>query len=380
MPQILISAGEASGDRYAAWLLAALRDRLPEAVFFGCAGDGLRAAGCQAVVEARSIATVGLREVLGDIPRVYREFRRLLAEAERRRPDLAILVDAPDFNLRVARRLKRLAVPVLYFVAPQAWAWRRWRTRQIARSVDRLLCIFPFEEAWFRERGVAAEYVGHPLVGRVRPHQSRGEFFARWKLRENLPLVALLPGSRPREVALNLPPLIETARHLRAQCAVVVNPDTEVQGAAGLPVVTGATWDALAQADVAVAASGTITIEGALLGTPMVVIYRVTEPTWQLGRLLVGTPFYSMVNLVAGRAVVPEFIQKDFVPVRVAEEANRLLQSPAARRQMREGLAQVAQRLTSPGGDPVARAAERAIEIMESASRVPSFRPGRVCA
>ena len=219
--QILISAGEASGDRYASWLLEAVRKRAPETTFFGCAGEELRAAGCEAVVRAETLSTVGLREVLGDIPRIYGEFRKMMAAAERRHPNLAVLVDSPDFNLRLAGRLRRLGVPVLYLVAPQAWAWRPWRARQIARLVKRLLCIFPFEEKWFCERGVNAEYIGHPLAGRVRPSQSRGEFLARWNLREDVPLVALLPGSRRREIALNLPRMIEAARQIRAQCYLV---------------------------------------------------------------------------------------------------------------------------------------------------------------
>lgn len=378
MPRVLVSAGEASGDRYAAWLLSALRERFPDAKFFGCAGELLRAAGCEAVIEAHSIATVGLREVLGDIPRVYGQFRRLVEEAERRRPDLAILVDSPDFNLRLAKRLKAWGVPVLYFVAPQAWAWRPWRARQMARLADRLLCIFPFEEKWFCDRGVTAEYIGHPLAGRVRPTQTRSEFLRRWRIREDVPLVVLMPGSRRREIALNLPRLIEASRHIRAQCAVVAVPGVRV-GGGGLPVIVDAAWDALAYAEVAVVASGTVTIEGALLGTPMVVVYRVTETSWRLGRLLVRTPFYSMVNLIAGRPLVAEFIQKDFVPQRVADEANRLLESPSARAAMHEGLAVVAGRLTT-GADAIARAAQRAVELLERGAQIPNIGPKRMYA
>ncbi len=361
MPQILVSAVEASADMYAAWLVAAVRERLPEAAFFGCTGERLQAAGCETVVDAHAISTIGVFEILRDVPRIYGQFRRLVKEAERRRPAVAVLVDAPGFNLHVAEKMKALGVPVLYFVAPQLWAWRPWRVRRVRRWVERLLCIFPFEEKWFAERGVTAEYIGHPLAGRVRAGMSRSEFFERWKLREDAPLAVLLPGSRRREISLNLPPLMETARHVRAHCALVAAPGTSVEGA-GLPVIAGATWDALAYSDVAIAASGTVTIEAALLGTPMVVVYRVTEPSWLVGRLLVRTPFYSMVNLVAGRQVVPEFIQKDFVPARVAEEANRLLESPPARAQMREDLGEVARRLTTEG-DPIARAAGRVVEM-----------------
>ncbi len=366
VPQILISAGEASGDRYAAWLVEKIRARAPETRFFGCAGEHLRDAGCEGVVRAEDLATVGLREVIGDIPRIYGEFRRLLAEAARRKPDLAVLVDAPDFNLRVAGRLKKLGVPVLYLVAPQAWAWRPWRTRQIARLVERLFCIFPFEERWFRERGVNAEYIGHPLAGRVRPSLTRAEFIDRWKLPQGRPLVALLPGSRRREIALNLPPMLEAARKLDAQCYIVSQTEG-LAAATEVPTVTGDTWNALAHADSAIVASGTVTVEAALLGTPMVVVYRVTEPTWRLGRLLVRTPFYSMVNLVAGRMVVPELIQDDFVPARVVEETRRLLGSPADRSAVREGLSEVADKLRTQN-DPLDRAAARVVERLATPS------------
>ncbi len=364
---MLISAGEASGDRYAAWLAEAVRQQDPQTNFFGCAGDHLKAAGCDVVVDAASLATVGLSEVLTDIPRIYGHFRRLLAEAEHRRPKLAVLVDSPDFNLRVAKRLEKIGVPVLYLVAPQAWAWRPWRTRQISRLVKRLLCIFPFEEAWFRERGVNAEYIGHPLAGRIQPATSREEFFARWNLRPDRPLVALLPGSRRKEIALNLPGMLEAAGQLDAQCALAVAPGVLGSGPPGLREVTGpsAAWNLMAHADVSIVASGTVTVEAALLGAPMVVVYRVTQPTWRLGRLLVRTPFYSMVNLVAGRKVVEELIQDAFTPDAVAAETRRLLTSASARADQRRGLAEVS-RLLATDGDPIARAAGRVAEMLRS--------------
>jgi lipid-A-disaccharide synthase len=369
VPDVLISAGEASGDRYAAWLAEAVRRQDPQASFFGCAGDRLRAAGCDVTVDAASLATVGLSEVLTDIPRIYGQFRRLLAEAERRRPKLAILVDSPDFNLRVAKHLKKIGVPVLYLVAPQAWAWRPWRTRQISRLVERLLCIFPFEESWFRDRGVNAEYIGHPLARRIQAATSREEFFARWNLRPDRPLVALLPGSRRKEIALNLPAMLDAANQVDAQFAVALAPGGAVPE--GLPPsitqIAGpaAAWDLMTHADVSIVASGTVTVEAALLGAPMVVVYRVTQPTWRLGRLLVRTPFYSMVNLVAGRKVVEELIQDAFTPEAVAAETRRLLASAPARADQRRGLAEVS-RLLATDGDPIGRAAGRVAEMLRS--------------
>jgi lipid-A-disaccharide synthase len=365
---VLISAGEASGDRYAAWLAEAVQKRDPSTNFFGCAGDRLKAAGCEVTIDAHSLATVGLREVLGDIPRIYGHFRHLLAEAERRKPRLAVLVDSPDFNLRVAKRLGRLGIPVLYLVAPQAWAWRPWRTRQIARLVKRLLCIFPFEEAWFRDRGVNAEYIGHPLARRIRPSLTREEFFQRWNLRPDVPVVGLLPGSRRGEIALNLPVMLEAAKLVNGQCVLAAAPGAKVD-AGGLPVVSGPTaaWDLLAYTDASIVASGTVTVEAALLGAPMVVVYRVTEPTWRFGRLLVRTPFYSMVNLVAGRKVVEELIQSAFTPTAVAAEVNRLLGSAVLRAEQRQALAEVARRLATDS-DPIALAADRVTEMLRTAA------------
>ncbi len=348
---------------YAAWLVEALRERLPEAECFGCAGEQLRAAGCEALLRAESIAVVGLAEVAAEIPRVWRQYRRLVTEAMERRPELAVLVDAPDFNLRLARHFRRQGVPVLYLVAPQAWAWRPWRVRQLRRVVDRLLCIFPFEEEWFRERGVNAEYIGHPLTGRVRPQFTREEFFSRQRLDPRRPLLALLPGSRRREAALNLPVMVEAAARCHAQ-SIIAAPQGLHLPEASIPVVRGATYDALAHADVALVASGTATIETALLGTPMVVVYRVTEPSWWLGRLLVRTPFYSMVNLVAGRRVVPELIQDAFTAARVADEIRLLLRDYTARNAIRAGLAEVARKLTAVA-DPLGRAADRALEMLK---------------
>lgn len=374
--KIFFSAGEASGDMYAAWLLDALKQRLPCAEFFGSAGPRLRAAGCEALLRSEDIAVVGLAEVLGEIPRVWREYRRLVSEALERRPDLAVLVDAPDFNLRLARRFRRNGIPVLYLVAPQAWAWRPWRARLLRRVVHRLLCIFPFEEAWFRERGVNAEYIGHPLAGRVQASLGRDEFFRRAHLDPKRRLLVLLPGSRRREAALNLPPMVEASARVDAQAIVALPPDLPLPGIS-VPVVRGATWEALAHADIALVASGTATIETALFGTPMVVVYRVTEPTWWLGRLLVSTPFFSMVNLVAGRRVVPELIQDAFTPAKAAEELSRLLNDDAERRAMQAGLRDVAGKLASVP-DPIARAADRAAEMLESNPRKPGFLQGSV--
>ena len=368
--KILISAGEASGDLYAASLAAELLRRHPDLELFGCAGPRMRAAGVRAVVDAASLAVVGLIEVVAHIPRVWREYRKLLKAARAERPVLAILTDSPDFHLRLARQLKRMGIPVVYLVAPQVWAWRKGRLPGMRRTIDRLLCIFPFEEPFFREHGVATTYIGHPLSRLVRPSLGRGKFFRNHGLAEDRPLVALLPGSREAEAARHMPALMDAAARIAARMPVNL-----VLGRAGLSdfrernpggaiqVIEGETWDLLAHATLALAASGTVTVEAALLGTPMVTFYKVTALSWFAGKFLVDVPFYSMVNLIAGRAVIPELMQNEMTGERLAAEALRLLNSPVERDQMRRQLGEVGRALAGPE-DPMERAAGIVDEIL----------------
>ncbi len=372
MPRkILVSAGEASGDLYAALVVEELR-RIPgwdQSVteFFGCTGPRLRVAGVETVVDAASLAVVGLLEVVSHIPRIYGEYRKLLRAAEVRRPDLAILTDSPDFHLRVARRLHRQGIPVIYLVAPQVWAWRKGRLKTLRRCLTRLLCIFPFEEEFFRREGVSATYIGYPLAGLVRPALTRDEFFRKHRLAPGRPLIAVLPGSRRGEAARHLPALTDAVERLyREQAMNVVLPASATTGAAffrerlgGSPirVIEGESWDALAHADLALAASGTVTVEAALLGTPMVTFYKVTPPSWLAGKLLVRVPFYSMVNLIAGRMVIPELMQSRMTGESIALEARRLLHDEPARAAMKAGLTDVRERLSSGGNAPRSAAA-----------------------
>lgn len=344
---------------------------MPGAEFFGCTGPRMRAAGVRTVVDAASLAVVGLFEVVSHVPRIYGEFQRLVRAAETERPDLAILTDSPDFNLRVARRLNRLGVPVFYLVAPQVWAWRRGRLPGMRRSLSHLLCIFPFEEEFFRTHGIPATYIGHPLAHFIRPELTRDEFRRRYGLTGGEPVIALLPGSRHGEVSRHLPALsdavarIAAARPVRFLLAVpagrfVQMPEltyfTERNSAVSIQIVEGATWDVLAWSDLALAASGTVTVEATLLGAPMVVFYRVSKLSWLAGKFLVRVPFYSMPNLIAGQAIVPELMQNEMSGERLAAEALRLLEDEAARAAMRRDLASVAARLAA-GDDPMARAA-----------------------
>ncbi len=374
--KVLVSAGEASGDLYASLVVEELRRREPDLEFFGCTGPRLRDAGVETVVDAASLAVVGLVEVVAHIPRIYGEYRKLLRAAGERKPDLAILTDSPDFHLRVARRLSRAGVPVVYLVAPQAWAWRKGRIPAMRRTLRRLLCIFPFEEEFFTREGVAATYIGHPLAGLVRPTLGREEFFRKHRLPVDRPLVAVLPGSRRGESERHLPVLLDAVGRLyREQAMSFVLPASvttgvrffqERIGPSPIRVIEGESWNAMAHADLALAASGTVTVEAALLGTPMVTYYRVTKLSWTLGRHLVNVPFYSMVNLIAGRLLIPELIQDDMTGEAIAHEARRLLTAGPAREEMKAGLAEVAARLgTGEASRPPERAAAIIQEILE---------------
>jgi lipid-A-disaccharide synthase len=372
--KILISAGEASGDLYASLLVEQLRRGLNGIDFFGCTGPSMRAAGVRTVVDAASLAVVGLLEVVGHIPRIYKEFRKLVRAAQEERPDLAILTDSPDFHLRVARKLKRAGIPVVYLVAPQAWAWRKGRIPMMRRTLDRLLCIFPFEEDFFCREGVRATYIGHPLASRIRPKLAKSDFFKKHRLPPDRPLITVLPGSRRGEASRHLPAIVDAVGRLyRERAASFVLPASVTTGAAffrerigGAPiqVIEGESWDALAHADVALAASGTVTVEAALLGTPMVTFYRVSLPSWAIGKLLVRVPFYSMVNLIAGRRIVPELMQEQMTGEALARDARRLLDDEGARGRMRSDLADVARRLASEG-DAMEKAARLIEELME---------------
>lgn len=369
--KILVSAGEASGDLYAATLVEELRRRWPAAEFFGCTGPRMRAAGVRTVVDAASLAVVGLFEVLEHIPRIWGEFRKLAAAARETRPDLAILTDSPDFHLRLAKRLRRQGIPVVYLVAPQAWAWRKYRVRAMRRDLRHLLCIFPFEEQFFRNEGVAATYVGHPLAGMVRPSLSREEFFRKHGLPVSRPVITVLPGSRRGESSRNLPDVLDAVERLnRWRASSFLLPASATTGAAffrerigsaPIQVIEGDGWNAMAHADVVLAASGTVTIEAALLGVPMVTFYKVAQVSWTAGRWLVKAPFLTMVNLVAERRIVPELMQGEMTGERIAGEARRLLEDRAAHARMRADLAETARRLSLDGAAPM----QRAVAVIE---------------
>jgi len=311
---------------------------------------------------------LGIVEVVVHLPRIWRQFRKLVASAEAERPDLAVLTDAPDFHLRLARKLHRLGIPVVYLIAPQAWAWREGRVRGMRKTLRHLLSIFPFEQEFFRERGVPTTYIGHPLAVVVKPSLGGDEFRKKFGIAPDARIVALLPGSRHGEVERHLPIVLEAASTLKKRHGITpimaLPPGFQAEQtsfwepirAAAIQVIEGFTWDVLAQSEVALAKSGTIAMEAAVLGVPVVTFYRVNALSWMLGRWLVRAPFFSTPNLVAGRRVVPELIQSEMTAERIVTEAEALLEGGPARAAMIAGLAGIRDKLLT-SEDPMQTAA-----------------------
>lgn len=374
--ELLVVAGEASGDLHGARLLSELRRRVPDLAAFGLGGDEMRAAGLQAVAHSKEISVVGITEALKILPRARQIFADLLREVERRRPALAVLIDFPEFNLRLAKELKARGLEIVYYISPQVWAWRRGRVKSIARLVDRMLVLFPFEVDFYRGHGVDVVHVGHPLVDEVpvlpRAWDQEGA--------EDGPFrVALLPGSRTSEVEALLPTLLEAVRRLASRLPIearIIQAPTisaelleEAVELAGLPVeiVTEDRFAAIADSHLALCASGTATLEVGLLGTPMVMVYRLAGWTYAMARFLVRLPNVSLVNLVSGRRVIPELIQGEANPERIAVEAARLLTDAGERNRMREALTEVRGRLGESGASR--RAAGEVADLLAEVSR-----------
>jgi lipid-A-disaccharide synthase len=372
---ILLSAGEASGDMYAAHLAKALQARLNVQIF-GMGGPQMREAGVEIITDYSEVSVVGITEIVKHLPSLRRAMERIVLEAEKRRPVLAILSDFPGFHLRLARKLQSRRIRNVYYICPQFWAWRPWRAKLIRRRFVKALCIFPFEEKFFREAGVATEFIGHPLVGAVQVTKDRKQFCEAHGLDAGRALVTILPGSRAGELAHHLPVLQETCARIHAKkptqfVVAAAYPKIVELLKSGWPagltlrIVEGDTYNALATADAAVVSSGTATVEAALLNVPMVVVYRVSPLTAMLAKPLLRTPYFAMVNLIAEKEVVPELVQNDFTPEKVAGEMLRLLQDPNARAHQREGLEEVRKRLGPPGA--VERAAEQIARLVGGA-------------
>jgi lipid-A-disaccharide synthase len=420
--RILISAGEASGEMYGAQLIEALRraaaqntaelrsartgeapvptralqpipTRALQLDIFGAGGDRMRAAGCDTVVDAKDLSVVGITEILGRLPKIYSLYRRLIAEADKRKPDLAIVIDSPAFNWRVARQMKKRGIPTVYYVAPQFWAWRQGRVRLIRDYIDKALVIFPFEEQFYCDRGVDATFVGHPLAELPHPAIERDDYAAQLHLDPAKPWITLMPGSRVKEVRMNLPTILEAAAQLAPSCEFLLPvaptldhkflhnlisrraPARHAEQNPGSPKITlvPESLPALWHSRAGIVASGTATVEAAMMCTPFVMVYRVSPLTYALGKPRVKVPHFAMVNLIAGEKIVPELVQHDFTAEKIITHLNEIIPDGGARDRMLEGLAGVKGRLRAPQPAPGAaqHPADRAAEIILALRRSP---------
>jgi len=348
MNSILIVAGENSGEKYGAALVREFKKLQPAAAFFGTGGRQMADQGVEILFPAEDLAVVGFLEVVSSLPRIRVIFNRIQEEAEKRKPKAAVLIDSPDFNLRLAKRLKRLSIPVLYYISPTVWAWRERRLRTIKEFVDKMLLIFPFEVEIYKERGIPYAFVGHPLIERLKTALSREEFFVKYGLAARPKLIALLPGSRKSELKYHLPVLTETMELLRRafSCqflllqAESLDPDFVARlvpkGASDLKILSADHYDALAYADLVLSACGTATLETALLGTPLIAFYRISPLSYFFGVRMMKIKNYSIVNILAGKAVIPELIQARFTPKSLFAESWRILESEDVQRTMKE--------------------------------------------
>lgn len=377
---ILIVAGEASGDLHGARLVQALKALEPGCRVFGIGGEGMAAAGAELLFHIRDMAVVGFTEVIRHLPFLRRVMRTLESETARRRPAVAILIDYPGFNLRLAARLRARGLKILYYIAPQVWAWGAGRIPKIARVLDEMAVVFPFEVDLFAGAGLPTAFVGHPLLEGLQPRLARREFFARHHFHEGRPLLGLLPGSRRHEIERLLPDMLRTARLLRQR-----RPDLQIAIAqaptlpAGLyqkhmpagdwTLIGGATYEVMKESTACLVCSGTATLETACFGTPLAVVYRTSRISYLIGKRLVKLPFIGLVNVVLGRKIAPELVQNDFQPEKAAEILAPLLFDQQANARMRQQLAAVREKLGTPGAS--ARTAQMALRLAAAAHAKP---------
>jgi lipid-A-disaccharide synthase len=393
--RILISAGEASGEMYGAQLIEALRRaaglrsagqpgaavpaRALQMEFFGAGGERMLAAGCEIVVNAKELAVVGITEILSHLPKILGLYRKLIRSADEKRPALAVVIDAPAFNWRVARQMRKRGIPVVYYVCPQFWAWRQGRVKLLRKYVNKALVIFPFEEKFYRDRGVDATFVGHPLADLPAPAITREAYAAENQIDAAKPWITLMPGSRRKEVRMNLPTILEAADRLGGGYELllpvagtldtsflqelIATPTGTRQAA--LPRIIHLVPEALPalfHSRAGIVASGTATVEAAIMGTPFVMVYRVSRLTYALGKPRVKVPFFAMVNLIAGEEVIPELVQRKFTVENIVAELNKIIPDGDPRALMMRRLAVVKERLAR--GSSGAHASETAAEII----------------
>jgi lipid-A-disaccharide synthase len=367
---------------YGAQLIEALRRLDPQLEVFGVGGERMRTAGCDTVVDAKDLSVVGITEILSHLPKIYRRYRHLVAEADKRKPDLAIVIDSPAFNWRVARQMKKRGIPVVYYVAPQFWAWRQGRVRLLRRYVDKALVIFPFEEKFYRDRGVDATFVGHPLAELPDPAIARNDYAAQFHIDPAKQWITLMPGSRVKEVRMNLPNILEAAAQLgddyefllpvaptldRTFLESLIDQPTMRRTVRSSITLVPESLPALWHSRAGIIASGTATVEAAMMRTPFVMVYRVSPLTYRLGKPRVKVPRFAMVNLIAGEEVVPELVQHDFTAEKVVAKIKEILPDGSARARMLERLTEVKAKLHPPQSgapDPTQHPADRAAEII----------------
>jgi lipid-A-disaccharide synthase len=382
LPQssILILAGEASGDLHGGALVRALRKKRADLAFFGIGGDAMAAAGVDLLRHVREMSFLGFSEVIRHLPFIRRTLGEIVRAMEDRRPAAVICIDYPGFNLRIARAAKRMRIPVVYYISPQVWAWGRGRVKKIAKCVDKMLVIFDFEEPIYKNTGMNVAFVGHPLKDETRPESARGDFFTSFGLDPDKQLLGILPGSRLQEVERLLPPMLGAYRLLKEEL-----PD--LQAAVGMAPTLGDeayqpflkdagdvrfarlhTRDVMAHSDAALVASGTATLETAILGTPLVILYKMSPASYWIGRMLVKTGRIGLVNIVAGREVVPERIQDQATPESIRDAVQPMLTDPGCAERIRRGLREVSERLGPPGA--AERAAEEIAAFLDAAASV----------
>jgi lipid-A-disaccharide synthase len=369
--KILLVAGEVSGDLHGSHLVEAIQRIDPNIEFFGVGGEGLGRVGMKLLYPSQSLSVVGITEVFLKLRTILKALRGLKKSLDRERPSLVILIDFPDFNLRLAKMAHRRGIPILYYISPQVWAWRPKRVDLIARLVKKMVVLFPFEVPLYKAAGVDVEWVGHPLLDIVKPALSKEMAFQKFGLDPRRRTIGLLPGSRILEIERLLPSLLASAHLLQKEI-----PDLQfvIPLAPGIPkatlsfqmnhisvpvkVVEGFTYDVMNLCELLITASGTATLEGAILGKPMIIIYKVSIPSYWIGRALIRVDHIGLVNLVAEKEIAPEFIQKDVNPQRIADEAFRILRDPILSRKIAESMGEVRQKLGEPG------AAQRAAHIV----------------
>ena len=400
--QILISAGEASGEMYGAQLIEALRLRVAvlahvatglcpvpagqspattQLTFFGAGGERMRAAGCEIVVDAKELAVVGITEILSRLPKILGLYRKLIRAADEKRPALAVVIDAPAFNWRVARQMRKRGIPVVYYVCPQFWAWRQGRVKLLCKYVNKALVIFPFEEKFYRDRGVDATFVGHPLADLPAPAITRETYAAANQIDATKPWITLMPGSRRKEVSMNLPTILDAADRMGGgyEFLLPVARTLDSSFLQELIATPSETWQAaspqgnihlvpealpaLYHSRAGIVASGTATVEAAIMGTPFVMVYRVSALTYALGKPRVKVPYFAMVNLIAAKEVVPELVQHKFTAENVVAEMNKIIPDGEPRTRMIERLAVVKAKLRQ-GSSAASHPSETAAEII----------------